>query len=299
MRRGVLGAHVCGNRVRARRYRRVADRPLARRSPPPLRQVLVASGRGAALLRRSVYVGLVALGIVAIGTIYYFLFARTTTSHVYQAPCAGLSRAESHPGQCPRAGRANSRRVHELRSPYGIVYDAPEVPFVDGKRPSDVYGNLARIGNMLESLGVPPHEPKDVYRLVETLNRELEHVALARGDECTITDAAVSGDKQPADVYSLAYDVLVKLKQVRIRSRYLSTNGADLLQPNLGDIAPGDVLDLINNLVAETAAIEAEVDISKPTVLAPAQPAKIPSDVFSAVSRAGALVDCMLAGGAT
>ena len=119
------------------------------------------------------------------------------------------------------------------------------------------------------------------------------------GTSAPSTVAAVSGDKQPADVYSLAYDVLVKLKQVTIRSRYLSTNGADLLQPNLGDIAPGDVLDLINDLVAETAAIEAEVDISKPTVLAPAQPAKIPSDVFSAVSRAGALVDYMLAGGAT
>lgn len=183
--------------------------------------------------------------------------------------------------------------VRELRSVYGVSENPIEVPFVEGKTPTDVYGNLARIGAMLESLGAPPLQPKDVFRLVMTLISDLDSILQGSGIQCSATVPATSHAKQPADVYALAYELYRELERVKSKSTLLG-DVIDLPDRKTGTIVPGDVLDLLNNILADVGEIKARMVVNRPLVLAPAAGAKIPGDVFAAVSKAKAMVGCLV-----
>jgi len=299
-------------------------------------------------------VATVALAVFAFGTvtytIYYFLVARTTPSHVFQvtedvvrelrafqasrgvtaAPVryvphnrkprhvmqkarevlmqAGelkrsLGLADNSPAEIPveRVTPANVRRVAEkildavrgLRPKFGAPGAPPPVPFVNGKVPTDVYANLALIGDMLRSLGVRPWQPKDVYRLVVTVIRDLEAILRAENRACQVGPQEIAPGISPRDVYARAHALL---GSILVSDRLVRRSDHEkfvLPRPNPGPIEPGDVLDLLNIVIADVGALKLASQVDNPAVAAPEQPTKVPGDVYAALGHAGALVDCL------
>ncbi|MCH7935566.1 MAG: hypothetical protein IH994_00545 [Proteobacteria bacterium] len=197
----------------------------------------------------------------------------------------------------PKAVREIVEKIFEetlkLRPFYGITGELPSAPLPGGKVPSDVYGNLARIGNMLESLGAPKQQTKDVYRIVLTVIRDLEIIAAKKKNNCRLMVEEVTPDKTPGDVYRLTYRMLIRLNALEVALNVDLYENLTPPQRKEGEIVPADVLDLMNNVLADVGAIKAAMAIAYPTVVAPEQLAKIPGDVYSAVSSADALIKCL------
>lgn len=184
--------------------------------------------------------------------------------------------------------------VQTLRPKYEITTPPPEALLVKGKVPTDVYGNLALIGNMLESLGVRAIQPKDVYRIVLTLIRDLRLVASTLNKPCIVRSVEVVPGKTHADVYRRTHRMagrIIGLAKAMNVDAYFELS---VPQRKTGNIEPSDVLDLINNVLADVGAMKAILAEMRATVVAPEQSSKAPSNVYAAVGSADAIVQCIL-----
>jgi len=198
----------------------------------------------------------------------------------------------------PRHVRAMVERllgeVRTLRPLYGVTEPPPEAPLVTGKVPTDVYRNLRVIGAMLESLGAPPHAPKDVYRLALTLLGELDIVAMAMERQCPAGTGKAVPEKTPADVYALMNEVLGDVHDLAVALNVDAYAPVQAPQRKSGAIRHADVLDLMNTILADVGAIKAALAATRPTVIAAEPPPKRPADVYSAIESAGGVVRCLL-----
>lgn len=188
--------------------------------------------------------------------------------------------------------------TEELKAVYPDSPDPKEVVFERGKTPGDVYANLAIIGNMLESLGSPPLNQNDVYRIVATLTDDLETIRITGGKRCDKAEPDVAIDENrtvtDADVYALATELQSVVNLIREK------NGADAMpeipapHPGPEDPSPAEVLDLLNILLADVGKLKADLGIARPTVLTLEVSGKTTADVYHAVSEALLTGKCIL-----
>jgi len=184
--------------------------------------------------------------------------------------------------------------TRELRVDIHPTAMVAEPPFVSGKTPSDVYRNLIKVNQMLESLGAPIQQPKDVYRIVLTLLDDLETIRLSLNINCDFKTLPATLDKQPADVYTLGFQLHQAVNKLHAEFGAKDAVIDRYLAANAGEINPADVLELMNNILANVADIKAALPITRPTILSPKVRDKKPVDVFAKVGKAIAITECML-----
>jgi len=162
-----------------------------------------------------------------------------------------------------------------------------------GKTPTDVYGNLVQVKASIGELGVPVIVPNDVYQVALTIISDIEKVRAAKGVTTAVAEPADSKGKTPKDVYAVAYKLLGKIKALTEKKGYGIPGGVIMPNKVSGRITPADVIDLLNNILAEVGAVKVAVGSSAKTEFAGPQSGKTPSDVYDAMVKAGALVDTL------
>lgn len=186
--------------------------------------------------------------------------------------------------------------ARELRLVFGVRVEAEEVALKPDQKPTDVYRSLIRAGAMIDQLGVPKTVPNDVHRVALTINGEIELIRAKRGVTVSVPAGEPTRGMSPGDVYAGGFVLLNSLKSLVERDPdYRIPGGIVLPTRKKGSITPGDVLDLLNNILAELSAVKAKIGAITPTDLVAAPSGKTPSDVFDALVRAVALVDTIKA----
>jgi len=182
--------------------------------------------------------------------------------------------------------------VKDLRA----AFDVEEVPAAaqlsTGKTPSDVYGNLMLLGYLIDELGIPKVVPNDVYRVAGAIVGELNMIHRKLGIDTEYTGTPAS-DKIPADVFAVAQDVLVNLKKAVKRRDIKVPGGIVAIGRKSGTITPGDVLNVMDNVLAELGAIKFAIGVTDATIIPPLLPGKTPSNVFDLITHANVLAKRM------
>lgn len=180
--------------------------------------------------------------------------------------------------------------TREMRDSYGATAEAtPEGS--GGDSWSDVYESLNEAGAALVALGVPAADANTVYRIAATVVSDLEKIRAAKGISAPVADVPVPSAKKPGDVYNLALELMAELKALSEKDASLSVPGdVKPLAKKSNEIHGSDVLDVMNNALAEVIAMKAAAGVSDASVLAPAQSGKSPAQVFAEVTKAIAMV---------
>ena len=176
----------------------------------------------------------------------------------------------------------------DLRGAYGVTTEAA-FDAVSGKAWSDVYHELNIAGASLVALGVPAADANTVLHVTTTIVGDLEQIRAYRGVSTAVSvDAADT--KRPGEVYDLSIELLAELQALTERSEFAVPGSIKPLALQTNDVHGYDVLDVVNNVLAELTAIKAVLGMSEPTALAPPQSGSSPSFVFNQVNRAIALI---------
>ncbi len=175
--------------------------------------------------------------------------------------------------------------VRELRPIFGVVSEPEAVALEEGRVPSDVYRELDVLAQMVRGLGTPPILPNDVYRVAHTVRREIR--VLIGGPGADTTSTVPARDVAPADVYDSAHRLLGELANfVQSHPEWPVAGSIRPYPKHHGEIMPQDVLEVMNNVLAEVGAIRLAAGNTEPLALS-AQPAgKTAADVYDEVELA-------------
>ncbi len=182
--------------------------------------------------------------------------------------------------------------LQELRPKFG--YKKPAAATLPkNKKPSDVYANLERVKASIASLGVSEVAPNDVFRVAISVVKDLEEVAAKKG-VAPIATIAPSTGKKPSDVYAASYDLLTQLKKMTEKNKIAIPGGVIMPNKITSNITPAEVIDLVNDVLAEVGAIRHATGINAPTVIPEEQKGKNPSKVFDMIAKAQAIVKTLM-----
>lgn len=186
--------------------------------------------------------------------------------------------------------------IRELRAKFGVSKPSPAASLTTGKTPTDVYGNLLRTGLQLDGLGIPRIVPNDVHQVALTIISDIEMIRAARGLTKKVAFKGGTKRKKPKHVFQHSFKLMQAIKNLSEKKFDFAVPGGVVLPNNRsGRIKPGHVIDLLNKVLAEIAAIKVKLGVTTPTVLAPAQSGKTPSNVFDAVNTALFMVETLSA----
>jgi len=179
-------------------------------------------------------------------------------------------------------------QMGDLRGAYGVTAQA-DAAVPQGKTWSDVYHELNIAGASLVALGVPAANANTVFRVAATVVSDLEQIRTHQGITAPI-EVAAADTKNPNQVYEHGLALLAELQALVDRNSGIAVPGSIAgLTPLTHDAHGSDVLDVLNNVLAEVAAIKAAFGVSSQTAFAPPQTGRSPALVFDQVSTAMAL----------
>lgn len=180
-------------------------------------------------------------------------------------------------------------QLGDLRDAYGVTAQA-DATVPQGKSWSDVYHELNIAGASLVALGVPAANANTVFRVAATVVSDLEQIRAHQGITAPI-EVAAADTKNPTQVCEHGLALLADLRALVDRNGAIVVPGSIAgLTPLTHDAHGSDVLDVLNNVLAEVAAIKAALGISSQTAFAPSQTGRSPALVFDQVSTAMAMV---------
>lgn len=184
--------------------------------------------------------------------------------------------------------------VASLAPEFGLA-EEPEAPALQtGKTPSDVYRHLVRADRRLQALGVPAQVPNDVYALATAIRAEIQRIHAVRGVDLAYEEVADDDNKRPAEVYGAAYEALRSLKRLAdTREGYAIPGGVVLPERIEGQVDPGDVLKMMNMLLAEAASMKVAVGGEKPARIPQDVAGKTPRDVYNVIATVGNMIDSL------
>lgn len=172
----------------------------------------------------------------------------------------------------------------------GAVDIEEEPEFVGGKVPNDVYNNLHSICQAVRAEIVP----SDVYQLAKAINENLDKLVEARGYKIRPEPQNFS-DKAPGDVYLETKAFLEDLRVLSLNHEFAIPGGVIISsQKPKGEVKPKDVVTLMNDALAEVSAIKYALGVREQFRLPPYEEGKTPSDVFSQIQRAHAVLRALM-----
>lgn len=166
----------------------------------------------------------------------------------------------------------------------------PDVPFVPGKVPDDVYNNLKRICQAIDV----KIDSADVYRVVSAINDSLDKIVKARGHEFEVPYANYT-DKTPIDIYKETWIFLEDLRQLAFNPDYAIPGGViftDKMPEDQMNFQNG--ISLMNDALAETNAMKYTLGVREEVIIPLYESGKTPSNVFSQIERAHNVVKILL-----
>lgn len=189
-------------------------------------------------------------------------------------------------------------RIHEdlaeLRPIFGVSGPPETIEKPRGKTASDVYHSLHHVSAQLDQLGIPRVVPNDVYRVALTVLHSLEEIGFSRGLPALPSRRHSAADKHPADAYAMGMMLFSALRKLTVENPELSIpGGIEILEAYDGQIEPAHVMDLLNNILADIAAIKERAGIDGPIEFAPQQAGKTPTHVYGALVSALDIVEAM------
>ena len=163
----------------------------------------------------------------------------------------------------------------------------PKTEYVSGKLPSDVFNNLKKICRAAHVEITPP----DVYRPAKVVNENMKIIFSNQLSKRSQPSPQQFTGKIPADVYKEAELFLNDLRILALNPDY-SIPGGVVIPNTLKDKTPEpqDVMNLMNDALAETKAMKYTLHIHNVTELPPLDTTKTPSDVFGQIHEARLIV---------
>ena len=174
----------------------------------------------------------------------------------------------------------------DLRPKFGIVQKLKPSPMPSKKSPTDVYALLTKISEQVDGLGIPPSLPNDVYQLALTIIGDIKLIRKKAGKNEKIEIEFVSKGKKPGHVFNYGYTLLTDIKSLSETPAYAIKGGVVMPNKRTGRITPGNVAELLNNVLADVAALKIKAGIKVPTHYAGPQAGKTPTNVFDALGAA-------------
>lgn len=145
--------------------------------------------------------------------------------------------------------------IVSLKEAFYVTEEAPEVPFVEGKKPGDVYMALSAVKRSLAPLGIPKTVPNDVFKHAEDVMFGAHAVAAVNGG-LVVSAQDISAGKSPADVYGMAFDILDQMERIGQKDEmFMPVGGFAKLNKKDAKITPADVLNVIAIIKAELHSI--------------------------------------------
>lgn len=185
--------------------------------------------------------------------------------------------------------------IRGLKKIYAVEGNVEPAGYRGGRRPTDVYRKLAQISGELDVLLETAVKPGDVYRCAVTVRKLLEAIyAEATGGGFLNLYVTPALGKSPRDVFLRGYMLLEKLRKLEQQGVYGIDGGIGEVARRAGHVAPTDVLDLMNIILADVNAMTLEAGVKHVTELVPYEDGIIPSDVYSEISKSILIVDALL-----
>ncbi len=177
----------------------------------------------------------------------------------------------------------------DLRGKFSVTAPASNATLGAEKTPTDVYKHLQTANLLIGGLGIPKPVPNDVYRIALTIIGDLNLVREAQGKPHKLyMPATGSKDIKPKAVLEKSIELISVLKARSEASGDRLKVPGGVIVPNMrsGKISSGHVQGVLNNALAEIAAMKVASGSTNYTVIAPPQSGKTPSDVYYAVLTA-------------
>jgi hypothetical protein len=182
--------------------------------------------------------------------------------------------------------------LKELRDEYDIEVPYATAALPTGKTPNDVYLHLQQVNESLNGFYLPAVVPNDVYQVASTIVNELILIREQKNITTALESHTPTSGKSPGNVFELAEKILHTLKSNCDANSAFCPKGGIVIPPSpQGSITPANVLDILNNILAEIGSIKVHADISVPINLAPTVSGKTPSGVFDQLLAAQSLAD--------
>lgn len=182
--------------------------------------------------------------------------------------------------------------VRELRGPYRITATPALAPLGEKLTPNDAYQRLVQVEEMVDRLDLPATVPNDVFRLAMSLVEDARLLARAvgmdLGDELGVEWKLPDPKRnRPVDVYVATYTLLEQLKALSEKTASLAVpGGIHLPAKKSGAVTPGDVIDILNTVMAELSSMKNLVKVTEPSKVFPPQSAKTPADSLVVIEAA-------------
>jgi hypothetical protein len=183
--------------------------------------------------------------------------------------------------------------LRELRSTFKIQARPKPAPLPKIALPQDVYQNLNRINQMILGIENRTITPAHVYQAANNIVVNLRQIRRHEGIDNPVPVLELSKGKHPRDVYKQAHLLHHQLKIFSEKQGHLISGGIELLDKKMSRIIPNDVVDVLINALADVEAIRASKGLFRRPEL-PAQPNKIPSNVYDKVSEGIALLETLI-----
>lgn len=186
--------------------------------------------------------------------------------------------------------------VRDLRSVYRVTATPAPAPLGEKLTPNDAYQRLVQIEEMVDKLDLPATVPNDVYRvgmsLVEDTRLLARAVGMDLGDELSVEWKQPDPKRnKPLDVYNATYSLLEQLKALSAKTAKLAVpDGIHLPARKSGAVTPGDVIDILNTVMAELSSLKNLVKVTEPSKAFPPQAAKTPADSLVVVEAASEFI---------
>lgn len=178
--------------------------------------------------------------------------------------------------------------IRGLRPKFAVSKPSPKSPAASGKTANDIYVMLEKANNSVDGLDIPHVNPNQVLQVSDTIVASLNLIREKRGLKNKITASSGSKGIKPKAVYVHAFKLMKTLKSVSDKNPALEIPGGIALTPQKvkGRVAGNQVIDNLNNILADITSIKTKLGITTPTQLVAMKSGKKPSDVFDSVDTA-------------
>ena len=179
-----------------------------------------------------------------------------------------------------------------LREKFAVTKAAPTGTVKSGKTANDVYKLLEKVNHSVDGLGIPHVDPNQVLQISDTIVAQLKAIRAKRGQTDNIAATTGAKGKKPKDVYRHAFALMQALKTKVSGNGELKIAGGVTLtaQKEKGRITGNQVIDNLNNILADINAVKASLGLPELTQLAQLKSGNKPGEVYDSVDTALILV---------
>ena len=151
------------------------------------------------------------------------------------------------------------KELRRIKRQIVITEDIQPAPFVGGKTPALIYGNLMQASLLLDDLVGRHITPNDVFLHVKRVHEEIRLVADRLEIDLETDPPDAGGQKEPMDVAQQI--VRAAYKTILLQSK-LGMEASSVPTFSFQQVTSADVYDATNFLLAETARIKAHLNVS-------------------------------------